>query len=135
MAGRRGNVNLTECRDAVKNALENNEIPAADRSNFENFVADVQALETIAIKTNSLQQRRDEINRDQTSLTQTLAGLKDIKTSNADSLKNQLMQRQKSNDKALVDITTELYNLQVEKGEIDLRMQTYAQTLNYMRQL
>ncbi len=133
MAGRRGNVNLTECRDAVKNALEDNEIPAADRSNFENFVADVQALETIAIKTNSLQQRRDEINRDQTSLTQTLAGLKDIKTSNADSLKNQLMQRQKSNDKALVDITTELYNLQVEKGEIDLRMQTYAQTLNYLR--
>lgn len=135
LVGRRGSANLIECRDAVKNALEDNEIPAADRSNFENFVADVQALETIAIKTNSLQQRRDEINRDQTSLTQTLAGLKDIKTSNADSLKNQLMQRQKSNDKALVDITTELYNLQVEKGEIDLRMQTYAQTLNYMRQL
>ena len=135
LVGRRGSANLIECRDAVKNALEDNEIPAADRSNFENFVADVQSLETIAIKTNSLQQRRDEINRDQTSLTQTLAGLKDIKTSNADSLKNQLMQRQKSNDKALVDITTELYNLQVEKGEIDLRMQTYAQTLNYMRQL
>ena len=132
---RRGSVNLTECREAVKNALADNEIPAADRSNFENFVADVEALDTIAVKTNSLQQRRDEINRDQSSLTQTLAGLKDIKTSNADSLKNQLMQRQKSNEKALVDITSELYNLQVEKGEIDLRMQTYAQTLNYMREL
>ncbi len=135
LVGRRGSANLIECRDAVKNALENNEIPAADRSDFEKFVADVEALDTIAVKTNSLQQRRDEINRDQASLTQTLAGLKDIKTSNADSLKNQLMQRQKSNEKALVDITTELYTLQVEKGEIDLRMQTYAQTLNYMRQL
>ncbi len=135
MVGRRGTGNLTECREAVKNALADNEIPAADRSTFENFVADVEALDTIAVKTNSLQQRRSEIDRDQASLTQTLSGLKDIKTSNADSLKNQLMQRQKSNEKALVDITGELYNLQVQKGEIDLRMQTYAQTLNYLREL
>ena len=129
---RRGS-NLGDCREAIQNALDGNEIPQSDREMFTNFINDAQALDTISVKTNSLQQRRDEINRDQSSLTSTLLGLKDIKTSSADALRNQLMQRQKSNEKALVDITTELYNLQVEKGEIDLRMQTYAQTLNYTR--
>ena len=122
-----------ECVRAVKNALEQGVIPSDQVDLFKQYIDDIDALDTINQKIKSLQERRDEINKDQSSISQTLAGLKDIKTSNADALKNQLMSRQKSNEKSLVDITTDLYSLQVEKSEIELRLQTTAKSLNYKR--
>ncbi|MBO4351236.1 MAG: hypothetical protein J6A01_09870 [Proteobacteria bacterium] len=130
----RGGADLSECQQAIQTALQNNQIPAELAENFRQFNEDAQTLDTINVKLNSLQTRRNEIQQDQNSLSQTLAGLKDIKTSNADSLRNQLMARQKSNEQTLVEITGELYELQVKKGEIELRMKEYARTLEYVRQ-
>lgn len=129
----RAGADLKECQLAIQTALQNNQIPAELAENITQFNEDAQALETINVKVNSLQTRRNEIQQDQNALSQTLAGLKDIKTSNADSLRNQLMARQKSNEQALVQITGELYELQVQKGEIELRMKEYARTLEYVR--
>ena len=84
-------------------------------------------------KISGLVTRRNEIQNDQNSLTQTLAGLKDIKTSNADSLKNQLMARQKSNEKELAAITTDLYTLQVENSKINLELKALERELEYYR--
>lgn len=130
---RNGNYNIGDCGLAIKRALEDNQIPADQVDLFKQYMDDVEALSTVNTKIQSLQQRRNEINTDQSSISNTLAGLKDIKTSNADALRNQLMNRQKTNEKALVDITTELYGLQVEKSEIDLRLQSSIKALNYIR--
>lgn len=119
-----------DCVKAVENALEQNLIPAQDIERFRAYLTDIKALDTNNVKMKSLQEQRNEIERDQRSLSETLRGLKDIKSSGADSLKSQLMKRQKDNDKKMVDITTELYALQVQKGEIELRMKEY-ETLKY----
>ncbi len=119
------------CYDAIKTALDAGNIPQPDL--FAQFIADVDALKINQTKTDNLISRRNEIQSDQQSLTSTLAGLKDIKTPNANALRRQLVSRQQSNEKALVEITTELYALQVEKGELELKMQTYVSTMEYSR--
>ena len=121
-----------DCSKAVETALNQNLIPEQDVERFKAYLNDIKALDMNGVKTQSLQERRNEIERDQRSLSETLRDLKDIKSSGADSLKSQLMKRQKDNEKALVDITTELYALQVQKGEIELRMKEY-ETLSYQR--
>jgi len=132
-ADRNGNYNIGDCGEAIKHALEDDQIPAGQAELFRAYIDDIDAISTVNTKIQSLKQRRDEINGDQSSISNTLAGLKDIKTSNADALRNQLMTRQKDNEKALVDITTELYGLQVEKSEIELRIQSNTKQLNYNR--
>ena len=92
---------------AIKTALDAGNIPQPDL--FAQFIADVDALKINQTKTDNLISRRNEIQSDQQSLTSTLAGLKDIKTPNANALRRQLVSRQQSNEKALVEITTELY--------------------------
>ena len=129
----RAGADLKDCQQAIQNALQNNQIPAEIAENFAKFNEDVLMLETINTKVNTLQTRRNEIQQDQNSLSRTLAGLKDIKTANATSLRNQLMARQKTNEQSLVEITGELYELQVQKGEIELRIKEYARTLEYVR--
>ena len=121
-----------DCSKAIESALAQNAIPAQDVDRFKAYVADIKALDLNHVKMQSLEERRNAVERDQRSLSETLRGLKDIKSSGADSLKSQLMKRQKDNDKTLVDITTELYSLQVQKGEIELRMKEY-ETLKYQR--
>ena len=64
---------------------------------------------------------------------QNLTGIRTIKTSDASELRSQLIQRQQTNEQALVEITKELYALQSQKEEIDLRLQTTGKKLKYLR--
>ena len=119
---------------AIKIALKDGKIPQDAKADFEQFLDDLDQINQIHIKTGSLQKRKAEIEADQNALTQNLTGLKAIKTEDASQLKNQIIKRQQTNEQALVEITGELYELQVQKGEIELRMKEYARTLEYVRQ-
>lgn len=134
VVSRRGQVQFSEsCTDAIKHAIKEGALSGDQASLFSQYISDFDILSTNRTKSEQLTARRSEIETDQRSLSQTLSGLKDIKTSNADALKRQLVERQRKNERALVDITTQLYELQVANGEIELRMQEYIKTLEYER--
>lgn len=124
-----------DCVEAMKTALASNEVPEDKLNAFTQVIADHDLLRTNATKTQSLRERRREITSDQASLSNTLHSLEKIRTANAESLKRQLVARQQTNERALVNITTDLYTLQVEKGEAELRIQTNLQNFEYTRNL
>ncbi|MBQ9241931.1 MAG: hypothetical protein IJ165_01660 [Proteobacteria bacterium] len=129
----RSGMKRDNCLYAIKNALNAGEIGGDQAEKFKKYLNDSENRASIQAKINELNTRKDEINIDQKSLTETLRGLKDIKTSNADSLKNQLLNRQKSNEKELVNITSELYTLQVQRSELNLALQSLEKELDYTR--
>lgn len=130
-----GSLYPLDCRSAVKNALKAGDIKGEQRDKFQKYVDDSGARGTIQDKIRELKSRSSEIEKDQKTLTETISGLKDIKTSNADSLKNQLLSRQKSNEKELANIATELYTLQVQQSELNLSLQALVKELDYTREV
>ena len=121
------------CLSAVKDALKADDIKGEQKDKFQKYVDDSEARSTVQDKIRELKSRSSEIEKDQKTLTETISGLKDIKTSNADSLKNQLLSRQKSNEKELANIATELYTLQVQQSELNLSLQALVKELDYTR--
>lgn len=119
--------------NAIKEALNTNKIPKEDQADFYQFLDDLEKLGQINSKISLLQNRKREIDADQKTLTQTLAGLKEIETEDAKVLKSQLIKRQQSNEQALVKITSELYELQAELENTDMRLQETGKKLNYQR--
>ncbi len=119
--------------NAIKIALKEGKIPQDAQADFNQFLNDFEQLNQLRLKTGSLQNRKAEIENDQNALTQNLTGLKDIKSPNAAELKNQLLKRQQTNEQALVEITKELYALQSQIEEIDIRIQSTSKKLKYQR--
>ena len=118
---------------AIRIALKEGKIPQDAQADFNQFLDDLEQQEQIRSKTGSLQNRKAEIEKDQSALTKNLTGLKDIESEDAAELKNQILKRQQANELALVEITKELYALQSQKEEIDLRLQTTGKKLKYLR--
>lgn len=121
------------CLDGIKNSLNSGEITGDLAEKFNRYVADSEKRTANQDKINVLQSRKYEITQDQKQLTNTISGLKNIKSSKGDSLKNQLLDRQKSNEKELSEITTEIYALQVENGELELNLKELERTIDYSR--
>ena len=119
--------------NAIKIALKEGKIPQDAQADFNQFLNDFEQLNQLRLKTGSLQNRKAEIENDQNALTQNLTGLKDIESPNAAELKNQLLKRQQTNEQALVEITKELYALQSQIEEIDIRIQSTSKKLKYQR--
>ncbi len=120
---------------ALQNAIHNNEIPENARNEFIQYLKDYDTRDDMNSKISSLIVRKNEIERDQASLTTTLKGLKDIESEDAAELKSQLIKRQQTNEQALVDITKELYALQAQVKDLELRLQTTSIRLQYQRPL
>ena len=127
------NSDFLPCKHAIDLALEDGSIPDKDREDFVAIIVDTERANQIHINLNTLHNRLKEIDADQASLLKTLEGIKDVSTENAETLRNQIIQRQQNNEQARVEITSQLYELQRENGEIDLRMQAVAQRLKYRR--
>ncbi len=129
----RGQMNSNACKIALNNAIKNGQIPAEKLDQFNLYAQKLETRDKNQEKINELVSRQKTIQNDQNSLTQTIAGLKDIKTSKADSLKNQLIDRQKSNEKDPAAITTEIYTLEVENSELNLELKTLERELVYQK--
>ena len=121
------------CYKAIKNAYEANAFDDIQKPLFEQYLEDAKQYETNAARIRVLQDRQRDIEKDQSSLTRNLSGLSRIKSANAEKLRNQILSRQQQNEKKLVEITSELYEIQVANGDMQLRMQEYMKSLNYMR--
>lgn len=121
------------CYKAIKNAYEANAFDDIQKPLFEQYLEDAKQYETNAARIRVLQDRQRDIEKDQSSLTRNLSGLSRIKSTNAEKLRNQILSRQQQNEKKLVEITSELYEIQVANGDMQLRMQEYMKSLNYMR--
>ena len=121
------------CYNAIKKAYDENAFDDIQKPLFEQYLGDAKQYETNETRLRSLRERQNEIRNDQTSLSSTLGGLGKIKSANAEKLRNQILTRQQSNEKKLLDITNEIYEIQVQNGDIRLRMQSYIKTLNYAR--
>lgn len=121
------------CHKAIKLAYESGAFDEIQKPLFEQYLEDAQNYETNASRIRVLQDRQREIEKDQTSLTNNLRGLSRIKSANAEKLRNQILSRQQANERKLVEITSELYEIQVANGDMQLRMQSYLKSLNYVR--
>lgn len=121
------------CYQAIKSAYEANAFDDIQKPLFEQYLEDAKQYETNAARIRVLQDRQRDIEKDQSSLTRNLSGLSRIKSANAEKLRNQILSRQQQNEKKLVEITSELYEIQVANGDMQLRMQEYMKSLNYMR--
>lgn len=116
------------CKEAIKNAIENNEISNPD--GFKQYAELLDRLDEISLRMRQLSDQRVALQQDQAELSSTLLSLKNIK-SGADSLRSQLMNRQKENDKKLGEITTELYSAQVEQSEIEFKLKSMENELSF----
>ncbi len=121
------------CYNAIKKAYAENAFDDIQKPLFAQYLADAKQYETNETRLRSLRERQNEIRNDQTSLSSTLSGLEKIKSANAEKLRNQILTRQQSNEKKLLEITNEIYEIQVQNGDMRLRMQSYIKTLNYAR--
>ena len=117
----------------MKGAYEAIAVEDIQKPLFEQYLEDAKQYETNAARIRVLQDRQRDIEKDQSSLTRNLSGLSRIKSANAEKLRNQILSRQQQNEKKLVEITSELYEIQVANGDMQLRMQEYMKSLNYMR--
>ena len=63
---------------AIRIALKEGKIPQDAQADFNQFLDDLEQQEQIRSKTGSLQNRKAEIEKDQSALTKNLTGLKDI---------------------------------------------------------
>ncbi|MBQ9395085.1 MAG: hypothetical protein IJU23_06150 [Proteobacteria bacterium] len=125
--------NMSGCLDGIKHSLESGEITGDLVDKFNRYVSDSEKRIANQDKLKVLKSRKNEISEDQKQLTETIDGLKSIKSTKGDSLKNQLLDRQKANEKELAEITTEIYTLQVENGELELSLKELERTINYSR--
>lgn len=121
------------CHKAIKLAYESGAFDDIQKPLFAQYLEDAQNYETNAARIRVLRDRQREIEKDQTSLTNNIRGLARIKSTNAEKLRNQILSRQRENEKKLVEITSELYEIQVANGDMQLRMQSYMKSLNYVR--
>ena len=121
------------CVRAVDAAIAQNLLPQDLASDLKKFTESQKRLSDINMRYNQLNSQSWDIKRDQKSISDTLLGLKNIKSKTADSLRNQLIERQKSNDKKLEEIMTQTYELTVEKSELEMTIKTLNRTLQYTR--
>jgi chromosome segregation ATPase len=121
------------CVRAVDAAIAQNLLPQELASDLKKFTESQKRLSDINMRYNQLNSQSWDIKRDQQSISDTLLGLKNIKSKTADSLRNQLIERQKSNDKKLEEIMTQMYELTVEKSELEMTLKTLNRTLQYTR--
>lgn len=121
------------CSAAIQNALDENLFDETQKTRFSQYLDDTKNIEINQTKMNNLSTRKREIEHDQATLSQTLSGLQKINSSNAAKLKNQIITRQRANEQKLVEITGDIYDIQVQNGDIQLRMQEYLKDLNYTR--
>ncbi len=124
---------MNGCLDGIRHSIKAGEITGDLVDKFNRYVSDSEKKIANLDKLKVLKTRKNEIYEDQKQLTETIEGLKNIKSAKGDSLKNQLLERQKSNEKELAEITTEIYTLQVENGELELSLKELERTINYSR--
>ncbi|MBQ9395086.1 MAG: hypothetical protein IJU23_06155 [Proteobacteria bacterium] len=125
--------NMEGCLEGIRHSINAGEITGDLVDKFNRYVSDSEKKIANQDKLQVLKSRKNEIYQDQKQLTETIEGLKSIKSAKGDSLKNQLLDRQKANEKELAEITTEIYTLQVENGELELSLKELERTINYSR--
>ncbi len=122
------------CISAIDNAIANNTISTELAENLKKLTESQKRLSDLNTRYSQLRLQARDINNDQNSIADTLYGLKNIKTKNANDLRNQLIARQSSNSKKLEEIMTQTYEVTVEKSELEMTIKELTRTLDYFRE-
>lgn len=121
------------CIRAIDQAVSKNQLSSELATDLKKFIDAQKRLSDINTRFNQLNLQVKDIEKDQNSITNTMSGLKNIKSKSAESLKNQLIERQKNNDKTLESLMTQKYEIMVERSELEMMIKEWTRTLEYYR--
>ena len=120
-----------ECILAIRDALAHGAIPDAAKADFVQCIEDLEMARQSSLKIESLSNRSSEIAADQAQLTKSLQEIKAASGDESSPLYRQMVQRAENNEKELAAITSELYALQKDCEDIQMRMRELAQRIRF----
>ena len=131
---RSDSLSANPCTKAIEAAIQNNSFTPELAEDLKKLTESQKRLSDLNTRYSQLNAQARDLNRDQNSISDSLYGLKNIKTANANKLRNQLIERQSNNSKRLEEIMTETYEIMVEKSELEMTIKELTRTLDYYRE-
>ncbi len=117
--------------ESIENALNNGYIPEAQAAPMRQYVSlyrdNIKINEQISAKASI----KSNLEADQSEINASLHDLKNVKTSSANKLREQLIERQRNNENQIAQLSTELTELRIQASENSLSLKALMRTLNY----
>ena len=117
--------------EALERGLKENTIPAGNVEHVRRFVELYRANATVTEELKLNNALKKDLDADQRNISQSLADIKSINTSSAAKLREQLIDRQRANERKLVDLTGKLAELQVRQSEITVELRTLEREIRF----
>ena len=119
--------------EAIENALAHNAIPAAQAEPLRQYASLWRENVSINDQINAKSSVKFNLEADQSEISESLKDLKNVKSASADRLRNQLLTRQRENEKQIASLATELTELRIRASENEIALKALMRTLDYKR--
>jgi len=130
---RNGRISLESIKavESIENALEKGYIPEDQAESMRQYTVlfreDLSLNDQIVVK----DALKTNLETDQSEITASLHDLKNVKTASANKLREQLIERQRKNEKQIAELAEELTELRIRLSENSLALKALIRTLTF----